>query len=382
MRWAPKHELRDNKDLKDLLKQTMRLQVKHTTCYRYSEPVSHSVNEVCLVPRATTEQICESSILDIFPVPDYLETVVDVYGNLKSHFNIETPHIECRITAQSIVSANYLDGNVERQQRVRLNKAATNHATQTNHITGHKPGHDPLHDLQQEASADSIMAQDCLLPSHFVPHSDTLDRFVHELEQKLNFNLPAAAIAADLGDYIYSNFTYDPNFSTVVTPLDAIVSSKRGVCQDFAHLAIAVLRCRNIPARYVSGYLETLPPPGQTKLRGADASHAWFSVYSADSGWTDFDPTNNRKPGNGYITTAWGRDYADVAPLRGMVTGGGTHQLSVAVDVEPVAPGTTTTFDNNPPNNRSAANEAIHMAGRQSQYGNAESNLSASPEKG
>ena len=345
----------------------MRLQVKHTTYYRYSEPVSYSVNEVCLLPRATTEQICESSTLDISPTPDYLETVVDVFGNLKTRFNIETPHIECRITAQSTVSTLYREADVENQQRA--NAHNTDHARLASNLAATNRNHD----LQK--SADSSIERHCLLPSHFVPHSNTLDCFVQELERELNFNSPATVVAADLTDYIYNNFTFDPNFSTVSTPLEAIVSSKRGVCQDFAHLAIAVLRCKNIPARYVSGYLETLPPPGQAKLRGADASHAWFSVYSSDSGWTDFDPTNNRKPGDGYITTAWGRDYADVAPLRGMVTGGGAHQLSVAVDVEPIAAVVATTYDNNPLNNSSAANEAIHTAGRQSHHGLAESNL-------
>lgn len=356
----------------------MKLQVQHTTCYRYSEPVSHSVNEVCLVPRATTQQLCESSVLDIFPVPDYLETVVDVYGNLKSHFNIETPHVECRITARSIVSSTQPDGGLAEHTAV-ANKALANNKA------GYFEQRDLLNDLQQQTHADSIMAQDCLLPSHYIPQNDTLDQFVNEISQQLNFNLPATQVAADLGSYIYNNFTYDANFSTVVTPLDAIVASKRGVCQDFAHLAIAVLRYKNIPARYVSGYLETLPPPGQTKLRGADASHAWYSVYAVESGWTDFDPTNNRIPGDRYVTTAWGRDYADVAPLRGMVTGGGTHQLSVTVDVEPVVTTLAPRLNDPLPHNQAAANEALHAPGKQppyKQHGNADLTITTLPEKG
>jgi transglutaminase-like putative cysteine protease len=121
----------------------------------------------------------------------------------------------------------------------------------------------------------------------------------------------------------------------VATPLSQVFMDRRGVCQDFAHLAIACLRTQGLPARYVSGYIETLPPPGQQKLLGSDASHAWFSVYDPDAGWLDFDPTNNQIPMNQHITTAWGRDYSDVTPLRGVIFGGGAHRAEVAVDVEP-----------------------------------------------
>ena len=123
---------------------------------------------------------------------------------------------------------------------------------------------------------------------------------------------------------------------SVVTSGQKAWDAKRGVCQDFAHVALAILREAGIPARYVSGYLETLPPPGQKKLQGSDASHAWFSVYSPTEGWYDFDPTNNKRPDQQYVTTAWGRDYADVAPLKGIVYGGGSQSVAVSVDVNRV----------------------------------------------
>jgi transglutaminase-like putative cysteine protease len=137
---------------------------------------------------------------------------------------------------------------------------------------------------------------------------------------------------------IFAEFDYDPTFTTVATPLATALEHRRGVCQDFAHVGIACLRGLGLPARYVSGYLETLPPPGQPKLRGADASHAWFSVFvpglTQTGCWVDFDPTNDCLIHQQHITTAMGRDYQDVTPVRGVFYGGGEHQLSVAVDVD------------------------------------------------
>ena len=146
------------------------------------------------------------------------------------------------------------------------------------------------------------------------------DRYVPliaELESALG-NLPSTdtpvlEFAQNLMSWIFTEFEYDPGFSTLVTPITAVLEERKGVCQDFAHLAIAILRYAGVPARYVSGYLETLPPPGQEKLQGSDASHAWYSVYMPGEGWFDFDPTNNKRPDAQYVTTAWGRDYADVA---------------------------------------------------------------------
>jgi transglutaminase-like putative cysteine protease len=132
---------------------------------------------------------------------------------------------------------------------------------------------------------------------------------------------------------IYKDFIYDPSFTTIATPLSEVLKYRRGVCQDFAHLAIACLRAHGIAARYVSGYVETRPEPGKPRIVGADASHAWFSVYIPGIGWLDFDPTNNTVPLDQHITLAWGRDYADVTPLKGIAFGGGQHTLSVSVDV-------------------------------------------------
>jgi transglutaminase-like putative cysteine protease len=139
---------------------------------------------------------------------------------------------------------------------------------------------------------------------------------------------------SDLVTRIHRDFTYDPQFTTIATPLNDVLKHRRGVCQDFAHFAIACLRSLGLAARYVSGYIETQPPPGQVRLVGADASHAWFSVFVPELGWVDFDPTNNQIPGDKHITLAVGRDYQDVTPLKGVVFGGGKHKLDVSVDVE------------------------------------------------
>ena len=144
---------------------------------------------------------------------------------------------------------------------------------------------------------------------------------------------PLLAAVNDLNRRIFSDYKYDPVATTVATPLEEVVASRRGVCQDFAHLAIACLRSLGLAARYVSGYVRTRPAAGQTRLAGADASHAWFAVYCPDLGWVDFDPTNNLQPAEEHITVAQGRDYSDVSPVTGVITGGGKHEVKVSVDV-------------------------------------------------
>ena len=141
----------------------------------------------------------------------------------------------------------------------------------------------------------------------------------------------------DLTARIHKDFRFDSKVTNVRTPTEEVFRKRRGVCQDFAHLQIACLRSLNLAARYVSGYLRTYPPPGKPRLVGADASHAWVSAYCPGVGWIDMDPTNNVVPSNGHVTLAWGRDYSDVSPLRGLILGGGAHVLKVAVDMEPLS---------------------------------------------
>jgi transglutaminase-like putative cysteine protease len=149
---------------------------------------------------------------------------------------------------------------------------------------------------------------------------------------------PLLAAVSALTSHIYHTFAYQPGATSVFTPLREVLRLKRGVCQDFAHVQIAALRAMGLAARYVSGYLETLPPPGTPKLVGADASHAWISVLDPRHGWVDFDPTNDMIPGERHVTIAWGRDYSDLPPIKGVIIGGAPHDLSVAVDVMALPP--------------------------------------------
>ena len=147
---------------------------------------------------------------------------------------------------------------------------------------------------------------------------------------------PLLEAVTELTERIHKDFAYDSRATTIATPLAEVFQKRRGVCQDFAHFEIACLRALGLPARYVSGYIQTTRAPGKEGLIGADASHAWLAVYCPDFGWIDVDPTNNKLPTNQHLTVAWGRDYGDVPPVRGIIVGGGSHELRVAVTVTPV----------------------------------------------
>jgi transglutaminase-like putative cysteine protease len=146
-------------------------------------------------------------------------------------------------------------------------------------------------------------------------------------------NRPVVEALHHLTTRIFTDFQFKPGFTTIATPVSELMTQKKGVCQDFAHVAIACVRSIGLPARYVSGYIETIPPKGKPKLQGSDASHAWISVYIPEMGWCEFDPTNNLIPSDKHIITAYGRDYADVAPLKGIIFSSGDHKVAVEVDV-------------------------------------------------
>jgi transglutaminase-like putative cysteine protease len=169
-------------------------------------------------------------------------------------------------------------------------------------------------------------------PSPHVPIADELRNYA---QPSFPAGRPWLVGVLQLTERIFKEFQYDPAATTVNTPVATVFKNRRGVCQDFAHLEIACLRSLGLPARYVSGYLLTAPPPGQPRLVGADASHAWLSAFCPEVGWIDFDPTNNQIPTTKHITLAWGRDYSDVCPIKGVLIGGGQHRMRVAVDVVP-----------------------------------------------
>lgn len=288
----------------------MHYRIIHKTEYDYSEPVRLSHNEARLLPRFTANQQCDQSLLRIEPLPaDYREDE-DFFGNRVAYFSIRQPHQRFIVTVTSDV-------------RVVSQQAQRNFSKKTDWENVRQA-------LRQQRGAEILDALRYALDSPFVTATAELAAYAQPSFPRGRSLLEAVH---DLMGRIHADFTYDPGFTTVATPLSEVLHHRRGVCQDFAHLAIGCLRAQGLAARYVSGYIETLPPPGEEKLIGTDASHAWFSVYIPELGWMDFDPTNNQIPAHQHIIVAWGRDYGDVTPLKGVVFGGGEHTLAVSVDV-------------------------------------------------
>jgi len=289
----------------------MRYEVVHTTEYEYIEPVTLCHNEAHLKPRAHARQSVLSHQIAIDPLPAVMDEREDFFGNPVLYFAIQASHLKLSVTGTSQVE---LDGQSDRPHRQST-------------ITWQEAAQRTLADKGDAA----FEARQFVLDSPMVAVDAASAQFAADSFQT---GRTLADAVNDLMGRIHTEFTYDPTFSTVATPLTQVFEHRRGVCQDFAHLAIACLRSHGLAARYVSGYIETLPPPGQQKLIGSDASHAWFSVFDPDFGWLDFDPTNNQIPIDQHITTAWGRDYADITPLKGVIFGGGAgHTTNVAVTV-------------------------------------------------
>lgn len=288
----------------------MHYRVTHTTRYRYTNPVLLCHNQARLIPLNDERQQCHRQLLTVDPQPSVVWQRRDYFGNQVTYFSVEGPHRELSVTMVSEVETHPAPMPAEdmawESVRERLKAAA-----------------EPELRLQQQY----------LLSSKLVPSLPELRSYA-----AVSFEPGAGLLAAatDLMRRIHADFKYDPTATSVATPLQQVWQQRRGVCQDFAHLAIAAVRSLGLCSGYVSGYLETLPPPGQPKLVGSDASHAWFSVYLPEFGWLEFDPTNDQMPNEQYVVLARGRDYADVAPLRGVIYGGGTHSMDVSVDVYPL----------------------------------------------
>ena len=288
----------------------MNYRVTHSTRYTYSKPVGVCWNKACLLPRETLQQKCLSSTLQITPVSSDVRERKDFFGNRITHFSIQSSHKELLVTAISEVSV-FPPANLFSTE-----------------------DHSSWESVQNRLSASSN--HEVLEATPYLHDSPLIKGFpllADYAKPSFPTGRPLADAVSDLMQRIHHDFTYDPGVTTIATPLSEVMTSRRGVCQDFAHLGIGCIRALGLAARYVSGYIETAPPPGQERLVGADASHAWFSVYSPTAGWLDFDPTNNQRPMEQHITVAWGRDFSDVSPLRGVALGGGKHKVSVSVDV-------------------------------------------------
>jgi len=287
----------------------MKYRITHTTAYQYSEPASLSQNELFLTPRATARQQVLQTELVFDPQPQYLHRRIDYFDNIAHVFMVQQPHKALSLTAVSTV---------------RTGRAQDPDAAST------LPWETAVQRLRAHLQPEELDASQFVFPSPMILFNPAILDYA-----RVSFppGRPVLEGGLDLMGRIFTEFAYDKSASTVDTPVAQVLATRRGVCQDFSHLAIACLRSLGLAARYVSGYLETLPPPGKPKLVGADASHAWVALYVPDEGWVDLDPTNNVLAGESHVTLAWGRDYSDVAPVKGVVMGGGVHTLSVEVDV-------------------------------------------------
>ena len=286
--------------------------IVHRTTYKYKYPVSVGNHVSCLKPRSLLHHQLAHSELRIQPPPATRTERMDYFGNLLCFFTVQEPHKELEVEARSEV---ILDGNATPWPQWSL------------------PWEEAARSLPNDHTPTGLEAYQFVFES---PRIRIRPEFAAYAFQSFTPRRPMPEALLDLTARIHNDFRFDSKVTNVRTPTEEVFRKRRGVCQDFAHLQIACLRSLNLAARYVSGYLRTYPPPGRPRLVGADASHAWVSAYCPGIGWLDMDPTNNLVPSEGHVTLAWGRDYGDISPLRGLILGGGAHTLKVAVDMEPL----------------------------------------------
>jgi transglutaminase-like putative cysteine protease len=290
----------------------MTYRVTHRTTYEYDEPVSTSYHALRLTPRTLPHQKCHWSKLVMDPSPAFSNDGSDYFGNAVVLFALQEPHQQLTVEATSEVEV--LERALPEIGETPVWEEAS--ALLTNH-----------------SSREELEACQFMFESSQVRCSN---KFADYGGVSFMPDTPLLAAALDLTARIHRDFKYDTTATKVTTPVEKVFEERRGVCQDFAHLQIACLRSLGLAARYVSGYLRTFSPANRERLIGADASHAWVAIYCPGTGWIDLDPTNNVVPSTSHITVAWGRDYGDVSPIRGVIQGGGQHELTVAVDVTPV----------------------------------------------
>ena len=296
----------------------MQLSITHETHYEYAPPVEVAQHIACLQPRQTEAQQLLSHTLTITPVPSQRKNAIDVFGNHRTFLSLQIPHAELRVTATSTVQTRTMT----------IASTAMPWERACEHFRYRVDG-------VYDADVEFVFA------SQYVPRHAEFAAYAR-VSFAPEADLHAATV--DLMHRIYRDFEYDSESTEIHTPALEALRQRKGVCQDFAHIMLACLRSLGLSARYVSGYLLTTPPAGQARLVGADASHAWISLLlpkqTGPTRWCDFDPTNDRwgwgAPGEDYVVLAVGRDFADVSPIRGVIHGGASHELSVAVTVTPL----------------------------------------------
>lgn len=288
------------------------LRVVHETTYRYAPRVDIAYHLACLTPQSGHAQQVAGAELLVEPMPAQRRTAADAFGNLRTWFALFTPHDALRVRAESRVVVTPRFDAFEPQASARWEQVCSA--------------------LRYRVRAPFWPAADFLYASPFVALLDEL-RIYAQPSFPAGRRLMAGAI--ELMHRIHADFEYRPQSTSIGTPLAQVFAQRSGVCQDFAHVMLGCLRTLGLPAAYVSGYLLTEPPPGQRRLLGADASHAWVSVWCPQLGWVDLDPTNDVVVGSTHVTLAVGRDFGDVTPLRGVIRGGAEHAMQVAVSVLP-----------------------------------------------
>ena len=284
--------------------------VRHETVYSYQYNVSLSQQLLHMSPRSFGYQETLAHLIHIDPLPNDWSERVDYFGNVSKTIMIATLHNELRVRAESTLRLKH---------RLGLHQ-----------INDSMPWEAKRDSLEQCSAATSREISQYLYESPHVVKSPELADFA---APSFPPGRPLLEAALDLTYRIFNEFRFDGTATTIATPLLEVLRLRRGVCQDFAHLMIGCLRTLGIACRYVSGYILTTPPAGQPRLIGADASHAWVSVYCAGYGWVDFDPTNHCLVQDEHITVGWGRDFSDVTPMRGVILGGGEQKLGVSVTV-------------------------------------------------
>jgi transglutaminase-like putative cysteine protease len=291
---------------------TSRYAVDHETRYAYRAPVAQSWQLAHLTPRELPWQRVISHELRIEPAADERRDERDAFGNGVTHFAVHGPHPLLRVRMLA---------EVEVDERPDVGAA------------GDGPAWEAVRDaLRSEPAQDGLVPARMSEQSALVPWSEGARAYA---APSLAAGRSWLAAVSELMHRVHADFEFEPGATTVTTQVDEVLELRRGVCQDFAHLMLACLRGHGLPARYVSGYLLTDPPPGRSRLLGADASHAWVAAYSPAHGWVEFDPTNDHLADQRYITLAWGADFADVVPLRGVILGGRGQSMAVEVSVIP-----------------------------------------------
>jgi transglutaminase-like putative cysteine protease len=292
----------------------MRYRVRHETVYHYGGNVAHSHQLLHLAPRDLANQFCHSRSIKLDPEPSKRRDEVDAFGNFVTRLEYDSPHDRLEVLAEVGVTVSAREDAVDTES------------------VAWEDVRDALNYSGQPVSAVNLDAGRFRVESSYVRIKRTFADYAADCFAQAR---PLLGAAESLMHKIHADFAYAPGTTNIRTSAIEAFAARRGVCPDFAHIMLACLRSRGLAARYVSGYLRTTPPPGaDSALLGADASHAWVSVFCPPFGWIDLDPTNDVRVGTGHIVIAWGRDFGDVSPLRGVIVGGGKHRLSVRVSVQ------------------------------------------------